>query len=69
MTKYRKLSFATEFIDEVENHIKEHPRYGYSSVADFLKSWAREGLRQERRFLRFEPDSKDKESDSPPDKE
>ena len=69
MPKYRKLSFGTEFIDEIEKHIEEYPRYGYSSVANFLKSWAREGLRQERRFLRFEPDSEDKGSDSPPDKE
>ena len=49
MPKYRKLSFPDDFVKSIEKHIKENSHLGYTSVPDYLKSWARYGLRQELR--------------------
>ena len=61
MPKYRKLSFPDDFIQAIELHIKENPHLGYTSVPDYLKSWARHGLRQEQQLAKFhdEPPSQD----------
>ena len=55
MPDYRKLSFPVEFIEAIEEHIKEHPELGYTSVPDYLKAWGRIGVRQERRLASWSP--------------
>jgi len=50
MPKYRKLSLPEEFITSIEKHIEKYPHLAYTSVPDYLKAWARFGVRQEQRL-------------------
>ena len=62
---YRNVSFPAEMIAEIETVIKEHPEWGYTSVAEFVK----ESIRRHRdHMLRLEawgvsePDTKSRPS-------
>ena len=37
MVEYRKISLKKELCDEVEEFIREHPEFGYRSIAEFVE--------------------------------
>jgi Arc/MetJ-type ribon-helix-helix transcriptional regulator len=39
--RYRTVKLPAKMLEAVEQLVKEHPEYGYSSIADFVKDSVR----------------------------
>ena len=35
--KYRNLSLPNEMVEEIEKFMAEHPEYGFTSIAEFIR--------------------------------
>jgi phage terminase large subunit-like protein len=42
--EYKSISIKEEFAQDIENFVKENPRLGYRSIAQFLEDSARRRL-------------------------
>ncbi|PTD94672.1 hypothetical protein C9439_01320 [archaeon SCG-AAA382B04] len=48
--RYKNINLPIELVEEIDQHIEQHPELGYSSRAEFAKEAIRKSLREQREW-------------------